>query len=129
MKLPSSKVLLFIIVGYVSSFSITKTAFAQSVGRANPVPNITVSLNASSSTGIVNYLVYYGHSPGNYTNVVTLPSSVLTTTLVGLKRGTWYYIAATAKDDTGLESEYSTEVPFQLRNLPNPPTIKSVTSP
>jgi len=57
---------------------------------------------------IAGYNLYYGTSPGNYTNnlhVGLTPSY----TLSGLSPGT-YYFAVTANDSFGNESDYSNEI-------------------
>ena len=104
------------------------SADAQAVGRTNVPPTLTLQWDASTTTNVVAYKVYYGVASATYTNVVQVPSSQLTCTLTNLVRGTTYFCAVTAYDGT-LESDYSNEVSYALKKQPNPPVLKSVTSP
>ena len=59
----------------------------------------------------VRYNVHYGTGSLAYTNVVTATNT--TVEIIGLKEALVYYFAATAVDDTGLESDFSNEVTWR----------------
>lgn len=72
---------------------------------------------------IQNYKVYYGQSDGGpYGFVVTVPGTVTTTTVTGLAKGTWYFVA-TAITTNGLESAYSNQSAKSVQgsSKPRPP--------
>ena len=70
--------------------------------------SVSLAWDASASTNVVAYRVYWGHASGAYTNDVQV-GNVLTATVSNLVAGCSYYFAATAVDDSGLESDYSNE--------------------
>ena len=74
---------------------------------------LTLAWNASSSSDVVGYHVYYGEASHSYTNLVST-GNVTNTTINGLIQGTTYYLAATAVDSEGLESSDSTEISYRL---------------
>lgn len=56
------------------------------------------------------YKIYYGTTPGTYTNTVDIADGMVTSTMItGLAPGT-YYIVMTTYDVDGLESAYSGEI-------------------
>jgi hypothetical protein len=64
--------------------------------------------DGSALTDLAGYKVYYGTAPGSYSKSFTVTPGT-TYTITGLAPGT-YYIAVTAYNTTGMESEYSNEV-------------------
>jgi hypothetical protein len=64
------------------------------------------------STNVAGYFIYYGVSPGNYTNQVDvgLGTNGVVSNLVA---GTTYYFATTAYTSSGLQSDLSNEVVWQ----------------
>ncbi len=87
--------------------------------------SVTLAWDASTSTNVANYKIYYGTASTNYTQVVSA-GLVTQTTITGLALGTTYYFAATACDYVGLESDYSEEVFFSVpagRPDQNPPGL------
>ncbi len=77
---------------------------------------ISVAWNPVTDTDLAGYKVYYGTSPGNYSQSRDV-GNVTSTTLSGLDACTRYYIAIKAYDTGGLESTgYSNEV----AGLPRP---------
>jgi len=93
-------------------------SFAASVIAAS---SVTVAWNRSASTEIAGYRVYYGVASHTYTNKVDAGNAT-NVVIGGLSTGTVYYLAATAYDTAGLESDYSTEAAFtNITTLP--PTI------
>ncbi len=75
-----------------------------------------------ASTGADGYKVYYGGSPGNYSDYVDV-GNVLTKDISGLIIGKTYYFAVTAYDNTGAESKYSNEASITPKDTtpPAPP--------
>ena len=78
-----------------------------------PTPTLTLGWDASTSTNVANYKIYFGTARGSYTQVVSA-GPVTQTTITGLTPGTTYFLAATACDDNGLESDYSNEISFSV---------------
>jgi fibronectin type 3 domain-containing protein len=76
-------------------------------------PTLTLSWDASTSTNVANYKIYFGTASGSYTQTVSA-GPVTQTTITGLMPGTTYFLAATACADNGLESAYSKEISFIL---------------
>ena len=80
---------------------------------ASPPSTSSVKLtwDASTSTNVASYQIYYGTTSGSYTQVVSA-GDVTQTTITGLTPGTTYFLAATSSDDASLESVYSNEIEF-----------------
>jgi len=88
----------------------------------NPPATIDIYWNASPSENITNYWIYYGDSTGYYTNKIAVGNTTSATLASPLiVRGSVYYIAATAQDINGLESEFSNELIISVPGLPLPP--------
>jgi hypothetical protein len=81
----------------------------------NPLSTASLMLawDASASTNVMSYKIYYGTNSGSYPQVVSA-GQVTQTTITGFTPGTTYYLAATASDNTGLESAFSTEISFTV---------------
>lgn len=92
----------------------------------NPPPAIVCGWSHSPSTNVVAYKVYWGPSSGNYTNHIDV-AYLTTATVTNVIRNTWYWLAATAVDANGLESDFSNEVSVRVPNKPNPPTAFNAT--
>lgn len=101
--------------------------------------SVKLAWDASPTSGITNYVVYYGIGPAvlgwNGTNILCGCYSAsqsagtnLTLTLAGLARGQTYYFAATAWLD-GVESGYSNEVRFIVTTKPGGPKNLTVQQP
>ncbi len=72
----------------------------------------TLSWDSVSNTSLSGYRVYFGTTPGSYTQPKGQGISVgnvTTYTVLGLSNGTRYYFAVTAFDTSGNESVYSNE--------------------
>jgi hypothetical protein len=69
---------------------------------------VLVSWNRNIEPDLAGYRVYCGTSPGTYTHVLTVGNKTRVF-LNGIQEGT-YYIAVTAYDSSGNESEFSSEV-------------------
>ena len=72
---------------------------------------VTLAWDANSEPDLSGYKLYYGTSPGNYPNVITL-GLVTTYTVTNLTDGVTYYFALTAFDTEGFESDKSNEVSY-----------------
>jgi len=90
--------------------------------------SVTLAWIPSADPSVVGYNLYYGGASGVYTN--TIQAANTTNAVVsGLVDGATYYFAATAYDNTGLESPFSNEatyvVPLTVANN-NPPTLDTL---
>lgn len=70
---------------------------------------IKVEWDASDSSGVSGYKLYYGTQSGNYSTSVDAGNKT-TYTLTSLADGQTYYLATTAYDSTGAESDFSNEI-------------------
>ena len=96
----------------VVCISLFLTPAATSLATSPPTTTSAILIwDASPSTNITGYKVYYGTNSGSYPQVVSAGLTTQTT-IAGLTPGTTYYFAATASDSTGLESDYSNEASF-----------------
>jgi hypothetical protein len=77
---------------------------------------VTLAWDASASTNVAGYRVYYGTNSRAYFGV-TNAGLVLTQTVVLPHSGRWFF-AATAYDTNGLESDFSSEVQWESKPLP-----------
>lgn len=88
----------------------------------NTPANVVLAWDASPSTEVTGYNVYWGSASGYYTNLVTTTN--LTAIITNLQRGVTYYFAATAFTATGLESEFSNEVSYAPAARPVAPVLR-----
>ena len=91
--------------------------------------SVTLGWNPSPTANVAGYNVYYGANSLQYTNLLAAGNS--TNLLIsGLVEGATYYFAATAFDDTGVESDFSPEVSYWVpatnANPTLPPTISAI---
>lgn len=78
---------------------------------------IKLEWDASDSTGVSGYKVYYGTQSGNYTS--SADAGLQTNyTLTGLADGQTYYVATTAYDSSGAESDFSNEISATTASAP-----------
>lgn len=88
-------------------FSINVTATASGTAALSWLPP-TENADGSPLADLTGFIVYWGTSPGNYPNSVTLNNPGLTTYVVdNLLSGTTYYFSTTALNSAGLESSLS----------------------
>ena len=80
---------------------------------------LTLAWDASASTNVVGYRLYYGTNTRSY-QFVTNTGLMLTQSVVLPHRGRWFF-AATAYDTNGLESDFSSEVSWESK--PAPPVM------
>ena len=74
---------------------------------------VTLAWDASASTNVAGYRVYWGTNSRSYFGV-TNAGLVLTQSVVLAHGGRWFF-AATAYDTSGLESDYSSEVQWESK--------------
>jgi hypothetical protein len=92
------------------------------------VASVTLGWDPDSNPNVVSHKVYYGVVSSTYTNWVTASSST-NATITGLVEGTTYYIAATAIDNLGQESDFSTEISYHvLIPVTQPPTLDPISN-
>jgi hypothetical protein len=84
---------------------------------------LTLAWDASASSAVAGYRLYYGTNTRSY-QFVTNTGLMLTQTVVLPHRGRWFF-AATAYDTNGLESDFSSEVSWESK--PAPPVMAGST--
>jgi hypothetical protein len=82
---------------------------------------VTLAWDASASTGVAGYRIYWGTNSWAYFGV-TNAGLVLTQAVVLPHSGRWFF-AATAYDTNGLESDFSSEVEWESK--PVAPVVHS----
>jgi len=75
--------------------------------------SVSLAWDANAETNIVGYRLYYGTTSQGLTNTVDTGGE-LTATVTGLKEGTTYYFAVTARNSDGLESLPIDQVSFTV---------------
>ena len=96
----------FVVFGICCLVLMTTIFLSQGVAQA-----ADVTLAWDTSDGAAGYKIYYGTMSNSYTDVVDV-GDVLTYTFPDLSDGVTYFFAATAYDDTNLESDFSEEVSY-----------------
>ena len=93
-------------------------------GRALAIGSVNLAWDRSPSTNLSGYIVRYATTSGQYTmstNVGTVTNAIVG----GLQEGVTYYLAVTAVNTSGLESDPSNEVSYSVP-LAGPPTISAI---
>ena len=97
----------------------TKTATPQLVLRKPRTVTIKCTWDPSIGSNIVKYLLYSGPAPRTYTNILDVGTNLTGSVTNIITKKVW--MAATAVDKQGLESDYSAESywwpPIPLTNL------------
>lgn len=94
--------------------SVSLASFSIEVTAAATPPPVTGSAtlnwqpptertDGSALTNLQGYRIYYGNSPGNYSNTVNVSNGLTSYVIENLSGGTWYFVM-TAVDSAGLES-------------------------
>jgi len=78
---------------------------------------VSLSWDPNAEPDLAGYKIYYGVQTGNYDQSVDVGNQT-TYTLAGLEENQTIYLAATAYDANGNESDYSKEVTFKAINQP-----------
>ena len=81
--------------------------------------NVTLRWDASASTGVTRYKVYFASSSGYYGTPITIGNQT-TYTVTGLTDGIWYF-SVKAIDGKGSEIGFSNEVIRPVGNYPPRP--------
>ena len=81
--------------------------------RDSRAADLSLSWDANSDPETAGYKIYYGTHSGTYTTVVDI-GNYTSCTIADLDEGQSYYVAATAYDATGAESDYSAELCFVI---------------
>ena len=85
-------------------------------GAAAGAERLTLAWDASASTSVIGYRLYYGTNTRSYP-FVTNAGLALTQSVVLPHRGRWFF-AATAYSTNGLESDFSSEVSWESKSVP-----------
>ena len=102
--------------GLALSLLINVDAAAQNTFSA------TVAWNASTSTNVAGYKVYYGTHSGVYTNIVVVSATTTSLQLADLPAATTYFVAVKTVSPSGAQSAFSAEVYFAT---PSAPTLST----
>jgi hypothetical protein len=85
--------------------------------QALATQNVTLAWNPSVSPNIVGYDIYYGGVSGIYTNEI-IAGNVTNITVPSLLGGTTYYFVVTAVNSSGIQSSFSSQLPYTLSMAP-----------
>ena len=95
-----------VVLGCLSALSIAQTT------------QVTLTWDASVSSSVWGYILYYGYSSRNYSNSVDVGNQTHYT-LSGLETGTTYYFAVAAYNRAGtIRSNFSNEVKYPADTVP-----------
>jgi hypothetical protein len=83
--------------------------FAGTMAKA--VSSVSLEWSPNTDPSVTGYYVYYGGHSGDYTNVIDA-GAIPSADVGGLTEGQTYYFAVTAHDDSGEESDFSTETQY-----------------
>jgi hypothetical protein len=84
---------------------------------AGATQNVSLAWDASPDPDVVGYYIYYGAASGDFTNRVSV-GNVTSATVSNLAEGALYFFAATARNTSGLESDFSNEVSYSVPMAP-----------
>lgn len=121
-------------VGGLIGFSILWQG-SQPALSAPPTYNVSLAWDRSPSIEVTGYRIYYGVTPGNYTNSVVI-GNVTNATVTGLVSGVPYFLTVSGYNSSGLESQLSNEISYtvpggratlQIRVAPNKHAILTMT--
>lgn len=91
---------------------------------ASASQSVTLAWNPSTNANVAGYNIYYGAATGIYTNVVSV-GNVTNAAVSGLLEGVTYYFAAKTVNQSGMESDFSSEASY---TIPFPPPTLNVIS-
>jgi hypothetical protein len=95
--------------GILIVFTLAGSLLCATAANSQVLGSATISWNASPSSSVAGYDIYYGTSSGNYTSAVPV-SNVTNVTIRGLISGVTYYFAAASYDSSGNISALSPEI-------------------
>jgi len=112
------RVLHLLVFGSIILFSMTGLIFYFFAGEAH-CADVTVAWDANPEPAVRGYVIYYGTSPGNYTQSIDVGNST-SCVISGLQAGATYYMAVTAYDDSRNESGFSNEIVYAASQESSP---------
>ena len=89
--------------------------------------SVTLAWDPSTSPEVAGYNLYYGGASQTYTNMVAVGGAT-NATVSGLLPGARYFFAVTAIDISGLESDFSNEISYQVQGTQGVPGVLVVTA-
>lgn len=93
---------------------VAVSAIISIASAANPAPSsVTLAWDPSPDPAVTGYRVHYGVVVGQYTNSLAVGNATATT-VAGLVNGVTYYFAITAYDASGVQSQFSNEISYQV---------------
>jgi hypothetical protein len=95
---------------------LTTLALALGAWLSRAEQSVSLAWDANTETNIVGYRLYYGPTSQSLTNTADAGPQ-LTVTVTGLREGTTYYFAVTARNLDGLESDFSDQVSYTVPSL------------
>jgi hypothetical protein len=104
------RVLHLLISGSIALFSVASLMLCVFAGEAH-CADVTVAWDANPEPAFRGYVIYYGTSPGNYTQSIDVGDST-SCVISGIQAGATYYMAVTAYDDSRNESGFSNEIVY-----------------
>ena len=93
------------------SIQVVSTATGQVLLSWNPP---TQNTDGTPLTNLAGYRIYWGLTPGSYSNSVTVNNPGLASYVVDTLTPSQWYFAVTAVNSTGVESAYSNEASRQV---------------
>jgi hypothetical protein len=82
-----------------------------------PTQNVALVWSPSVSPNVIGYDIYYGGVSGIYTNK-TIVGNVTNLTVPGLTDGSTYYFVVTAVNSAGIQSSFSSQLPYTPTTAP-----------
>lgn len=90
------------------AFAITVSAAATKSVTLNWTKP-TTNVDGTALTDLAGYTVSYGDAPGSYSTSLTLTAATTSVVVEGLTAGKWYF-AIQSRNNSGVESDFSSEV-------------------
>ncbi|MGR3318910.1 MAG: hypothetical protein ACUZ8O_10580, partial [Candidatus Anammoxibacter sp.] len=94
------------------------------VVNVNQLITVVLSWNTNAEPDLAGYRVYYGDTSGNYTNNVDIGNITSYTQVVTGTSDIYYAIKA--YNDSGIESDYSVEVVYNVSPPPTTGTVQTI---
>lgn len=101
---------------FILSFLALSVIFSLFAARAHAA-QVTLAWDPNTELDLAGYKIYYGFETGNYSYSIDV-GDITNYTISGLEENRTIYLAATAYDVNGNESECSEQVVFKAENQP-----------
>jgi hypothetical protein len=102
----------FLVTGFILIISVFSSGGAKNYAdQVSLAWDATTTNSDGSPHDLAGYKIYFGTASGQYSSYLDV-GNVLTYSLTGLSAETAYFLAVTAYDTFGVESEYSNEVVY-----------------